>query len=136
MVILDWMKRNSRGLRSKKVKSGDSGIWRHENFCFIFEVHVKSCNVCPSSYIEDSITKAGIWRGPVLWGGKINLRLCPCVGKTGLYQSLLDCGLEPAITGKCSSWMGKKGRYTAVHRHALGSVGKACRDLGPFPCPF
>lgn len=30
----------------------------------------------------------------------------------------------------------KKGRRAALHRHTLGSVGKACRDLGPFPHPF
>lgn len=32
--------------------------------------------------------------------------------------------------------MGKKERSAALHRHALGSMGKACRDLASFPCPF
>lgn len=123
----------------KEVKSGDGGIYKHEYFCFIFEVHVKSCNVCPSSYIQDFLPQKLGFGGPCPLGREDNFEIM------SFHREKRFISISPRLqTGTCRNMKRKmqflngekKGRRAALHRHTLGSVGKACRDLGPFPHPF
>lgn len=130
LVLLGWVKRYSGGLNSKKqIEIGGSGMWRHEN---TFQLHLPLYfwNLCedlqyfsPSNYIQHSLPWKLGFGGAPSFGGQTHFDIMPFLRKKGL--TTISLGLYVRM---CHNLKRDMQFLDWENWHALGSMGRACRD--------